>query len=79
MNCWYIEQILKSLEPEALKSPDVEIKSSWNCGYVDQEQAVAAAFQAFGRDINNPKYSVSTEKFSDAEGDGGILLTVHRI
>jgi len=75
---WYIEQILKSLEPEALKCPSAKIKSTWNCGYVDQEQAVASAFQAFGSNINNPKYNVFTEKFSDADGDGGILLTVKR-
>ena len=75
---YYIDQILKSLVPEALTSPGTKIKSTWNCGYVDRENAVAAAFQAFGRDVSNPNYNVFTEKFSDADGDGGIVLSVQR-
>jgi hypothetical protein len=70
----YVQQVLKRLAPEAFDSPGVKVHARFQTGPVDQTGAVFAAMEAFGADVGNNKYDLWTEDFSDADGDGGLLL-----
>lgn len=72
---WYLDQIISTLVPEAKSSKHVKTKVVWSAGSVDQYAAAAAFAIAFGEHALDPsRYDVTTQVFSDAEGDGGILV-----
>ncbi len=69
----YVQQVLKTLAPEVFKSPGVQVRARFLTGSVDQTYVIGAAMTEFGADVGD-KYDLWTENFSDADGDGGILL-----
>ena len=74
---WYLRQVVQTLVPEALGDPSVQIKARWQTGQVDETYAIGAAFTDFDDDVGDTdKYVIATQEFSDADGDGGLLLKV---
>jgi hypothetical protein len=77
---WYVQQIVDALVPQARASPGAQTKARWQTGPVDVNYAIAAALVDFGPDAGDTrKYLMTTEDFSDALGDTGMVLKMfHR-
>jgi hypothetical protein len=80
-DAWYIQQVAKNMIPELFDSPGVTIGAHWRVGSVDQTQAIFHALREFGNDVADAtKYEIRTEEFSDADGDGGmVLIAYHKL
>ncbi len=77
-DAWYVQQVVQTTTPEALTSPGVEIAARWRVGTVDQMGAMMHALDQFGNEVGDTeKYEVATENFSDADGDGGMVLVAY--
>jgi hypothetical protein len=77
-DAWYIQQVVQTTTPEALTSPGVKIAARWQVGTIDQMGAMMHALSQFGNDVGDTaKYDLTIENFSDADGDGGMVLVAY--
>ena len=72
----YAQEVFEALAPEVFSNMDVRIDTRYQVGPVDlinQYYIMGAVMRVLGSDISK-KYDIWTEKFTDAEGDRGILV-----
>ncbi|RMF78464.1 MAG: hypothetical protein D6737_14630, partial [Chloroflexi bacterium] len=70
----YVNQVIQSLVPQAFSSPGAKITTWWNHGAAEVNDILAVALIHSPDAIDHNKYIITTEKFTDALGDSGILL-----
>ncbi|HNR32143.1 MAG TPA: DUF488 domain-containing protein [Candidatus Hydrogenedentes bacterium] len=74
-DAWYVDQVIGTLVPQARSASSVKIKALWDTGEVDQATAAAALALHFGKEaLDAAKYHIMLETFTDADGDGGVLV-----
>ncbi len=71
----YVQQVVRSLVPEALASSSARISTRWQTGPVDQYYIIGAAYTSFGP-LDTDKYDLETQDFFDAVGGRGVILKV---